>query len=92
MTPITRRRMRDSKRGALGLYRDVSELRIQYLCEHRFYLQNSRGERPSEASREGERLHRDVGLNPQSIRSFSPLIRALILIATIAAAILWAVG
>lgn len=76
----------------MGRYRDVSELRIQYLCEHRFYLQNSRREKPSEASRDGERLHREVGLNPQPIRSFSRLIRALILFATIVAAILWVAG
>ncbi|MFW9886586.1 MAG: hypothetical protein ACFFER_00275 [Candidatus Thorarchaeota archaeon] len=84
--------MIDSERGVLGRYRDVSELRIQYLCEHRLYLQNSFGVKLSEASIEGERLHREVGLNPQPVRSFSPLVRALILIATIAAAILWAVG
>jgi hypothetical protein len=84
--------MRDSKTGTVGRYRDVSELRIQYLCEHRLYIQNSRREKPSEASLEGERLHREVVLNPQPIRSFRFLIRALILIASIAAAILWAVG
>ncbi|MFW9801571.1 MAG: hypothetical protein ACFFFC_02920 [Candidatus Thorarchaeota archaeon] len=73
-------------------HRDVSELRIQYLCEHRFLLLQMRQENSSEASREGERLHREVGLNPKPIRSFSRLIRALILIATLTAAVLWAVG
>jgi hypothetical protein len=84
--------MKDPKRGALGRYRDVSELRIQYLCEHRFFLQQLRRESPSEASREGERLHGEVCLSLKPIRSFNPLIRALILIVTIAAAILWVVG
>ncbi|MFX0053593.1 MAG: hypothetical protein ACFFAD_01575 [Candidatus Hermodarchaeota archaeon] len=76
----------------MGRYRDVSELRIQYLCEHRFLLLQMRRESPSEASRDGERLHREVGLNPKPVRSFSRLIRALILIGTIAAAVLWVVG
>jgi hypothetical protein len=84
--------MKETQRGASGRYRDVSELCIQFLCEHRFFLRQMRGQESSDASRVGERLHREVGLNPAPVRSMKPLIRALIVIVTVAAAILWVMG
>ncbi|MHA2003479.1 MAG: hypothetical protein ACW975_11620 [Candidatus Thorarchaeota archaeon] len=84
--------MRDPKRGTLGRYRDVSELRIQYQCEYRFYLQQKRGDKSSDASREGSRLHREVGVNPKPVRSVNAAVMALLVMVTIAAALLWVLG
>jgi hypothetical protein len=84
--------MKDPKRGTRGRYRDVSELRIQFQCEYRFYIKQMRGEKSSDASREGSRLHRKVGMNPVPGRPLNASVRAIIVIVTIAAALLWVFG
>jgi hypothetical protein len=84
--------MKDPKRGTLGRYRDVSELRIQFQCEYRFYIRQKRGEKSSDASREGSRLHREVGMNPGPVRSLNTSVLVLLVIVTIAAALLWVLG
>jgi hypothetical protein len=70
----------------------VSELRTQYQCEHRFYLKRKRGDKSSDASREGSRLHREVGVNPNPVRSLNATGMALLVIVTVAAALLWVLG
>ncbi|MHA2385681.1 MAG: hypothetical protein ACXAEE_05680 [Candidatus Thorarchaeota archaeon] len=82
----------------------MSELRIQYQCEYRFYLKQKRGDKSSDASREGSRLHREVGVNPKPVRSrevgvnpkpvrsVNAAVMALLVMVTIAAALLWVLG
>jgi hypothetical protein len=70
----------------------VSELRIQFQCEYRFYIRQMQGEESSDASREGSRLHREVGMIPGPGRSLNASVMALIVIVTIAAALLWVFG
>lgn len=84
--------MKDPKRGTLGRHRDVSELRTQFQCEYRFYLKQKHGDKSSDASREGSRLHRDVGMNPGSIPTLNTSAMVLLVIVTVAAALLWMLG
>ncbi|MHA2142249.1 MAG: hypothetical protein ACXADC_08160 [Candidatus Thorarchaeota archaeon] len=84
--------MKDPKKGTFGRYREVSELSIQFQCEYRFFLNQEYGENPSDASREGARLHREVGLNPLQVRSLNPFLTVILVIVIIAAALLWILG
>ncbi|MFW9967152.1 MAG: hypothetical protein ACFFEA_08355 [Candidatus Thorarchaeota archaeon] len=84
--------MKDPERGAVGRYRDVSELRIQFQCEYRFYLRQKQGSISSDAIREGSRLHREVVMNPKTTRSPHPLTVVLIVIAIAIAGVLWVLG
>ncbi|MHA2068707.1 MAG: hypothetical protein ACXABY_30455 [Candidatus Thorarchaeota archaeon] len=84
--------MSDPRKGKFGRYRDVSELRIQFQCEHRFFLSQEHGNKSSDASREGSRLHREVGLNPVQVRSLNPSMTVILVIIIVAAASLWILG
>jgi hypothetical protein len=41
--------------------RDISDLRIQYFCEYRFFLKNKEGDSSTIASVRGEWLHSKIG-------------------------------
>ena len=84
--------MKDPKDRTPGRYRDVSELRIQFQCEHRFYLKQKIGVESSAACREGSRLHQDIGMNPIFTQTPHPFVMALIVTVIVAAAILWVLG
>jgi hypothetical protein len=84
--------MKDPKIRTAGRFRDVSELRIQFQCEYRFYLKQKRGDKSSAACREGSRLHQEIGTNPIVTRLPHPLVMTLIVTVILAAAILLVLG
>ncbi|KXH73268.1 MAG: hypothetical protein AM326_00535 [Candidatus Thorarchaeota archaeon SMTZ-45] len=84
--------MKDAKNRTVGRYRDVSELRIQFQCEYRFYLKQKIGDKSSFACREGSKLHQDIGMNSIVTQTPHPFLMALIVIVIVAAAILWVLG
>ncbi|NWF95165.1 MAG: hypothetical protein HXY34_03400 [Candidatus Thorarchaeota archaeon] len=71
-----------------GTYRDVSDLRTQYFCEYRYYLEQRHGNEPSRAAARGSALHQ----HPLAVHDMTapngPLL-ILIIVVAIVAAILW---
>ena len=85
--------MRDHKQNSEGRlvkkYRNVSELRIAYLCEHRYHLLKRIGDTSSEASRQGTRLHSQVSHAPIQSGGTDTIMKILIIILTLVAGIFW---
>ncbi|UCH03623.1 MAG: hypothetical protein JSW05_08465 [Candidatus Thorarchaeota archaeon] len=75
-----------------GRYRDVSELRVQFLCEYRLHLKWNLGERISDASVGGTNLHQYVPLQAEHVQTPNMAIRITVLIMTVLAALLWIFG
>ncbi|MFX1603589.1 MAG: hypothetical protein ACFFCK_08900 [Promethearchaeota archaeon] len=75
-----------------GRYRDVSELRVQFLCEYRLHLKWKLGERVSDASIRGTNLHQHVPLGTGPVRTPNMALRITVLIITVLAALLWIFG
>ncbi|MHA1928910.1 MAG: hypothetical protein ACTSV2_10095 [Candidatus Thorarchaeota archaeon] len=84
--------MTSSRDYALIKYRTVSELRTQFQCEYRLYLQQKHGNQSNQASRRGTMLHDQSSSQILNYSSSNGLVKILIVILTAFAGILWIVG
>jgi hypothetical protein len=80
--------------GTTKKFRDVSELRIQYLCEYRLFLRQVKGDVRSTAAETGVVLHRlaeqeSVSQNHYSVGLW---LRLLLLGVAVGSALLWLWG
>ncbi|TFG26511.1 hypothetical protein EU528_14280 [Candidatus Thorarchaeota archaeon] len=82
----------DDERTTFSHFRNVSDLRVQFLCEFRFYLQEKHGQQDTDASIEGSRLHDSLAASEDSIRERQQMIPILIIIAAIVIGYLWIFG
>ena len=64
-----------------NLIRYISDLRIQYFCEYRYYLKSTEEDRSTPASIRGEWLHSRVGIgiSKESVKQ-NPLLVILIIV------------
>jgi hypothetical protein len=85
-------RVTDDERTSYSKFRNVSDLRIQFLCEYRFYLQERLGNRETRASIEGSRLHDVIATSKDSVQHQNKIIPLLIIIAAIIIGYLWIFG
>ncbi|MCF2136427.1 MAG: hypothetical protein K9W43_04220 [Candidatus Thorarchaeota archaeon] len=81
--------MPDYSSRDISKYKTVSELRTQYQCEYRLALKKRLGDRPTQASRQGSRLHAGVKVAPTSASQFKTRAFLFFLIVTVLAALLW---
>ncbi len=84
--------MPSQRNESQGRYRDVSELRIQFLCEYRLHLKWELGERVSDASVRGANLHKHVPFQTGHVQTTNIALRITVLIMTVLAALLWIFG
>lgn len=72
-------------------YRNVSDLRRQFQCEYRLYLEQSRGSKVTEKAQQGARLH-GVKLYCEESSTGNTGIRVVVAAITILAAVFWILG
>jgi hypothetical protein len=84
--------MTSQRDATSGRLRDVSELRLQFLCEYRLHLKWKLGERLSGAGVRGTNLHRQVPFQTGHRATPSIALRIIVIIGTLLAALLWILG
>ncbi|MHA1909479.1 MAG: hypothetical protein ACW98Y_19430 [Candidatus Thorarchaeota archaeon] len=84
--------MANEERFPLKRYRQVSELRIQFLCEHRLLLRNRHSDQPTEWSRRGSELHNKVANNQTRTSPRISYFKIGIILMTVIAGLLWILG
>jgi hypothetical protein len=67
-------------------------LRIQFLCEYRYHLQEKFGNPETRASIEGSRLHDIVATSDSTIQDRHQMIPIIIIIAVLIIGYLWIFG
>ena len=72
-----------------GEYREVSELRIQYFCEYRYFLTKSLGDPVTDAAKAGRKLHSQVSEKRYSSHELSVTKRILIIILILIFGLIW---
>ncbi|MFX1481862.1 MAG: hypothetical protein ACFFCP_01590 [Promethearchaeota archaeon] len=84
-------KLEEAERGPLYQLREVSDLKIQFLCEYRLHLKQKLGETHSDSSVTGAILHRTLSNQYSTFRERRANRLYLIIIAaiTIVAGILW---
>ncbi|MGY5880276.1 MAG: hypothetical protein RTV31_08495 [Candidatus Thorarchaeota archaeon] len=85
-------RLTEDERTTFSKFRNVSDLRIQFLCEYRFHLQEKLGNQETRASIEGSRLHDAVAISKDTTQERHQMIPILIIIAAIIIGYLWIFG
>ncbi len=88
-------RLSEAEKGLHHKMREVSELRIQYQCEYRYYLRQQFEGTHSQASTTGIELHRRVSSradNRQVEKAETRLLPLLIIVITLIAGFLWIFG
>ncbi|NHJ15031.1 MAG: hypothetical protein EAX95_15220 [Candidatus Thorarchaeota archaeon] len=73
-------------------YRDVSDLRTQFQCEYRLFLNQKRGMQFSSAAQQGAHLHERVKLHAEGKSQSNLGFRIVVIAVTILAAFLWIFG
>ncbi|MDF1540009.1 MAG: hypothetical protein P1Q69_14020 [Candidatus Thorarchaeota archaeon] len=84
--------MRNEEQLPLKKYRQVSELRTQFICEHRLLLQKKHGTTSSQWSRKGTKLHNIASNSDVRGNSDYRIIKAVLVIMIALAGILWILG
>ncbi|MFW9799611.1 MAG: hypothetical protein ACFFD9_04195 [Candidatus Thorarchaeota archaeon] len=84
--------MTENRAARSERYRDVADLRVQYMCEYRLHLRRKRRYGSSAESVLGIRLHQQVPLQSKKGQSAGKAIKVLVIILTILAALLWVAG
>ncbi len=82
-------RISETEKTWFSRFRDVSDLRIQFLCEYRLYLRQHIDEERTKASVEGERLHSKFTNEYQDRIPKKSIIPLIIIIITIVVGLLW---
>jgi hypothetical protein len=60
--------------------RDISDLRIQSICEFQYFLKSKHGNTSSIASIRGEWLHSKIGIgNTKSLTKQNPMVKIIII-------------
>ena len=86
-------RITEKERTEYSRLREVSELRTQFQCEYRFFLDQRIGRSQSPAAIQGERLHlRMAAARREESVKYSRLLPLVIAIAAIIIGILWILG
>jgi hypothetical protein len=73
-------------------YRLVSELRVQFICEYRLYLERQHGKSESEPMRRGLHLHELVSSADQVAQSRSSIVKYVLLFLIVVAGLAWVLG
>ena len=82
-------RISESERTQFSRFREVTDLRIQFLCEYRLFLQQKLGEERTKASIEGERLHVELDRESQRDIPETQIIPLGIIVLTVIIGLLW---
>ncbi|MGY5863081.1 MAG: hypothetical protein RTV41_00610 [Candidatus Thorarchaeota archaeon] len=84
-------KLNETERGSYSKMREVSDLRTQYICEHRLHLRQKLGEDSSKASVMGTILHSRISdqTRSQQKKKGVRLLPLLIIIVTLIAGLLW---
>ncbi|MGY5872094.1 MAG: hypothetical protein RTV72_07625 [Candidatus Thorarchaeota archaeon] len=86
-------RLTEEERTTFSRFRNVSDLRIQFICEYRFYLQEKMGQTDTRASIEGTRLHDSIATSADDVQEHShQIVPILIILAAIILGYLWIFG
>ncbi|MGY5858167.1 MAG: hypothetical protein RTU63_02260 [Candidatus Thorarchaeota archaeon] len=85
-------RLTEDERTTFSKFRNVSDLRIQFLCEYRFQLQEEHGQKDTRASIEGSRLHDSIATSEHETKERQQVIPIVIIIAAIIIGFLWIFG
>ncbi|MHA1862340.1 MAG: hypothetical protein ACTSWA_01125 [Candidatus Thorarchaeota archaeon] len=85
-------RLTEDERTSFSKFRNVSDLRVQFLCEYRFYLKEELGQRETRASIDGSRLHDSIATAENNLQEQHQIIPILIIIAAIIIGYLWIFG
>ena len=75
-------------------FRDVSDLRVQYICEYRFFLRQVKGDTHSPAAEMGTYLHQLAEQTPvtEDHSSRGVWFRLALLLIAVISALLWVWG
>jgi len=82
-------RILESEKTGFSKYREVSDLRIQFLCEYRLFLHQKIGDESTKASLEGQRLHSKFCGDHQNGMSQRPVLPLIIMILAVVIGLLW---
>jgi len=85
-------KLTEDERTSFSKFRNVSDLRVQFICEYRFYLQEKLGQRDTRASIDGSRLHDSVATAENNLQEQHQIIPLFIIIAAIIIGYLWIFG
>ncbi|MHA1615151.1 MAG: hypothetical protein ACTSYJ_09925 [Candidatus Thorarchaeota archaeon] len=85
-------RLTEDERTSFSKFRNVSDLRVQFLCEYRFYLQEKLGQRETRASIDGSKLHDSIATVENNLQEQHQIIPVLIIIVAIIIGYLWIFG
>jgi hypothetical protein len=73
-------------------YRLVSELRVQFICEYRLYLEKQHCKRKSESMRRGLHLHEMASNAGQVTQTMSSIVKYVLLFLIVVAGLAWILG
>ncbi len=82
-------RITEKEKTKFSKFRDVSELRIQSICEYRLYLRHHLGIESTEASLVGKQLHSKFENESISRVSQKPILTLIIIVLTVVIGLLW---
>jgi len=85
-------RVSEDEKTSFSKFREVSELRTQFQCEYRLYLNQKLGDKITKASIEGSRLHSRFHKEYEETSGEKRLVPLAIIILTIFIGILWILG
>jgi hypothetical protein len=85
-------RLTEDEKTTFSKFRNVSDLRVQYKCEYRFYLQEKHGQKATRASIEGAKLHDALATSESEPRERHQLVPIAVAIVTIIIGYLWIFG
>jgi hypothetical protein len=82
-------KLTEDERTSFSKFRNVSDLRVQFLCEYRFYLQEKLEQRETRASIDGTRLHDSIATAENNLQEQHQIVPMIIMIAAIIIGYLW---
>lgn len=86
-------RILEKEKTAYSRLREVSELRTQFQCEYRFFLDQQNSRNPSPAAIRGEMLHSRIAVvKEEKGQTYNRLVPIVIAIAAIIIGIIWILG
>ncbi len=76
----------------LKRFRSVSELRVQFICEYRLYLEKQHGKPEGEPMQRGLRLHEMASNTDQITQNGRNIVKYFLLLLIVIAGLAWVLG
>ncbi len=78
-----------SERSPNKIYRSVSDLRIQFICEYRFHLQRAHKMEPTKWADTGAELHHQASSELPMEEKGNPSFGVVLLVIALISAVIW---